>query len=397
MRKPTLLTLFLIVFVDLIGFGLIMPLLPSFANDFGADGIMAGWLIAIFSLAQFLFAPVWGRLSDQTGRRPILLVSLVGSALSYALLAMAHSYWALFGSRLLAGICAANIAVANAYVADITTKENRSKGMGVIGAAFGLGFVLGPALAGLLGRYGNAVLAFTAAGVSAVSFVLALCFLPESRPGNRKAPEGPSLWADPFRDWSRTAVLPLVGPLVAISFLVNLAFSDWETIFSLFLRLLHYDIPTIGWFFAYLGLIVALFQGGIVGRLVKRFGEPILLQIGLAASALALFLTPLCSSTGQLLGCLTLLAVGFGTLRPVLFGTASILTSPERQGAVLGVLQGAGSLGRVAGPLLGGWLLDHGAGLPFWAGTLLLFLALGLTPSGKAVLEAKEAQPPAAA
>ncbi|HEY8965132.1 MAG TPA: MFS transporter, partial [Candidatus Methylacidiphilales bacterium] len=169
MRKPTLLSLFLIVFIDLIGFGLMMPLLPYFGRDFGATGAMIGWLIGVFSFMQFFCAPIWGRLSDRVGRRPILLVSLAGSAVSYVLLGLAHSYPLLLAARVLAGICAANIAVANAYVADITTKENRSKGMGMIGAAFGIGFVFGPVLAALFGRHGHALPSFIAAGISAFS------------------------------------------------------------------------------------------------------------------------------------------------------------------------------------------------------------------------------------
>ena len=392
MRKPTLLTLFLIVFIDLIGFGLIMPLLPYFARDFGASGAEVGALFGVYSLMQFFFAPFWGRLSDRIGRRPILLVSLAGSTLSYVLLGLSHSYWAVFASRALAGLCAANISVANAYVADITTKENRSKGMGVIGAAFGLGFILGPALAGLSGSHGHSLPSFLAAGISGLSLALAVVFLPESRkPG---ASEEHGARKGRFEGWGQTLSRPMIGGLVLISFLVSVAFSKWEATFALFLQgdiHFHYTVRTVGWLLAYLGILTAMLQGGLLGRLVKRFGEPVLLKVGLGALASGLFLLPFSATFGELFGCLTLLGIGLGTLRPVLFGTASILTGADGQGLVLGVLEGAGSLGRIAGPLLGGWLLDHSLAWPFWSGTLVVLLALALTPPGKSVLEAKAA------
>ncbi|MDE1171900.1 MAG: MFS transporter [Verrucomicrobium sp.] len=395
MRKPTLFTLFLVVFIDLIGFGLIMPLLPYFGRHYGASGAMVGWLFGSFSLMQFLFAPIWGRLSDRIGRRPIMTVSLAGSTASYLILAFSHQFWLILASRVLAGICAANISVANAYVADITTKENRSRGMGVIGAAFGLGFILGPVLAGVFGRSGHELPAFIAAGISGLSLVLAIFFLPESL--SKKETAAAKKWDGYFHDWRYASSLPMITSLIAISFLTNLAFSKWETTFALFMQgdtYFGFGIEEVGLLLAYVGLLVAMLQGGLLGRLVKTLGEPVLLKAGLISVAAGLAVTPLCAKLWQIFVCLTAIGIGLGMLRPVLFGIGSILTPPNTQGLILGVLQGAGSLGRIVGPLLGGWLLDKNAALPFWTGTLVLLLALGLTPPSKAIVEAKASPNP---
>ncbi len=393
MRKPTLLTLFLIVFIDLVGFGLIMPLLPYFGKEFGASGTAIGWLFGSFSLMQFLFSPIWGKLSDRIGRRPIMLVSLAGSTSSYLMLGFSHSFGAILASRLLAGLCAANISVANAYVADITDKENRSRGMGMIGAAFGLGFILGPTLAGFFGRHGHALPSFIAAGISGSSLLLAFLFLPESRTGHGAKLHEEDTVTGFFHDWTYSLGLPLVGSLIVISFLTNFSMAQWETTFALFLQgdpHFGYSIRSVGMFLAYTGILVAMMQGGLLGRLVKKFGEPGLLKTGLIVVAGSLLLIPFCQTFWQIVLCLTGLGIGLGMLRPVLFGVASILTSSDRQGQVLGVLQGAGSLGRIAGPLLGGWLLDKNLALPFWAAALALLLALGLTPPSKHIWEAKK-------
>jgi DHA1 family tetracycline resistance protein-like MFS transporter len=395
MRKSALLTLFLIVFIDLVGFGLIMPLLPYFGREFGADGAQIGWLFGSYSLMQFLFAPIWGRLSDRIGRRPVLLASLAGGACSYVLLGFSKSYEAALVARILAGICAANIAVANAYVADVTTKENRSKGMGLIGAAFGLGFIFGPALASFFGDHGHALLSFMAAGVSAASFVLTLLFLPESRPATPATPANAARGGGhPFTGWGQAISLPRISALIFVSFLANFAFSNWETTFALFLNgnpLFGYGITDFGKLLIYVGLLVAVMQGGLLGRMVKAFGEPVLLKAGLIAAGAGLLCMPFCRSLTHLMLCLTALGIGLGLLRPVLFGIASILTSSDRQGLILGVLQGAGSLGRIAGPLLGGWLFDRHASLPFLGAAAALLLALALTPPSKYIREAKAA------
>ncbi|SDU17070.1 Predicted arabinose efflux permease, MFS family [Verrucomicrobium sp. GAS474] len=383
LRKPTLLSLFLIVFIDLIGFGLMMPLLPYFARDFGASGAKVGWLLGIFSLMQFFFAPVWGQLSDRVGRRPVLLVSLAGSTFSYLLMAFAQSYLLLFLARMLAGICAANIAVANAYVSDITTKENRSKGMGVIGAAFGIGFVFGPILAALFGRHGHLVPSLIASGISATSFVLTLVHLPESLPVELRKADRLTLWRNPFTGWNEALSLPFIAPLAAIACFSNVAMAQWETTFALYLKeqpAFGYDIGTVGKLFAFVGLLSAMMQGGLLGRLVKRFGEGALLRAGLVGTALGTLLMPLAPGLGLLLCGLTLFGLALGAVRPVLSGTASLATSPEKQGLVLGVILASGSIGRIAGPLLGGWLFDHGRALPFFISGGIMLLLLPLSP-----------------
>lgn len=237
MKKPSLLIIFLTVFIDLIGFGIVMPLLPRYSERFGAEGFMIGFVISSFSLMQFFFSPMWGRLSDRIGRRPVLLISNAGSAISYAIFAVAAEFqgatglWILLGSRVCAGICGANISVASAYIADITTLENRSRGMGMIGMAFGLGFILGPALGSVAAWWGLAGPGWVAAGLCAFNFILGCFILTESRkPGAETTTARPK-----FVQWRYTLSNPRVGLLIGLFFLATFCFTCFETTLPLLL------------------------------------------------------------------------------------------------------------------------------------------------------------------
>lgn len=378
--RALLSVLFLTVFIDLIGFGIVIPLLPLYAEQFGAGPVTVTWLVAIFSLMQFVFAPWWGQLSDRIGRRPVLLIGLFGSAASYLLFGLAQSLALLFVARALAGVMGANIGVAQAYIADVTPPEQRARGMGLIGAAFGLGFIFGPALGGLLSRYGMAVPFFAAAALSLANALLAVVRLPEplsaeararasgSRPGLRER----------LRALRQLGGRSRLSRLYTASFLVTLAFAAMEATFSLWsARRWGLTPERIAYLFAFLGTVGVLIQGVGMGRLVRRFGERRLALIGAAALTLGLVGVTLAPSLLLLTAALTLFAFGQGTLLPSLSALISHSAGAAEQGRVLGASQSYSALARVLGPVLGGVAFARvGLDAPYFSGAGLAALAL---------------------
>lgn len=393
-RRPSVLVIFLTVFIDLIGFGIVVPLLPVYSRQYEANGLILGIIGASFSAMQFLFSPVWGRLSDRVGRRPILLISTAGSAISYALFALGSGFenahaalWTLFLSRALAGACGGNITVAQAYIADITPPENRSRRMGLIGMAFGLGFIFGPAIGGIGLKYlGHAGPGWIAAALCASNFLLAAFILAESlQAGSGHANERPR-----FKQWRHILAQPKIGLLVLIFFLATFAFSCFEfTLPWLVSDNFHLGITrdtikpitTIIYLFVFCGLIGAVVQGGLIGRLVKKFGEPKLIALSLFLTGISLALLPFVKGNGELLLSalfrsggwpwiemllvLALLAVGSSLTRAPLFGLLSNLAPPNEQGATIGVAQSASSLARILGPLFAAPLYTYVPALPY--------------------------------
>jgi MFS family permease len=377
MRKPSAWVVFLTVFIDLIGFGIVLPLLPVYSRDFGASGLMIGGIIASFSAMQFLFAPAWGRLSDRIGRRPVLLVSTAGAAISYAVFALgsglkdhALALWVLLGSRVLAGVCGANITVAQAYIADVTVPAERSKKMGLIGMAFGLGFIFGPAIGAIsFKHFGITGPGWVAASLCAANFLFALFVLPESwQPTSDHAASRPRV-----AQWAETLARPRVGVLVGVYFFATFCFTCFETTLGLLIQQnFHLDIEhddraktTVGYLFAYCGIIGALVQGGSIGRLVKKAGEARLIAVSCVLVAAALGPIPFARGWPVLLVALALLSIGSSLTRPPLFGLLSILTPAHEQGATIGVAQSAGSLARIAGPIFAATLFDHHPATPY--------------------------------
>ncbi len=380
-RSPSLGIIFFIVFLDLLGFSFIIPLFPEYWHRFQMSALAVASLNACYSLAQFLFAPILGALSDKVGRKPVLFFSLLGSSAGYLLFAYA-SYgppsWAslLFVARIVDGITGGNISTAQAYIADITSPEDRSRGMGLIGAAFGLGFVLGPALGGFLGRFGIGVPAL-AAGIMAFFNALMVHFrLPESRRPNTPQELTFSRTANLVRILSSLKD-PRVGRLLQIVLLHMIAFAGMENVLGLFTKdRFHFDQTANGLMFTYIGLLMALLQGGMIGPLTRRFGEKTLLVTGLTLTALALLLIPLIPYPLFLLP-LAFLALGNGLGNPSLQALISKSASEDVQGRTLGLAQGLSSIGRVIGPVLGGWLFDHlGIKSPFEVGAILVALCL---------------------
>ncbi len=400
MRKPSLLVIFLTVFIDLVGFGIVLPLLPIYSDTFGASGLMVGVIMASFSAMQFLFAPMWGRLSDRIGRRPVLLVSTAGAAISYLVfgygstLAGSTALTVLLLSRMVAGICGANITVAQAYIADITPPEQRSKRMGLIGMAFGLGFIFGPIIGGVAAKHlGVSGPGYVAATLCAANFFLALVRLPESRqPGSTPATRRPR-----FAQWTHVLAQPNVGALVVIFFLATFCFTCFETTLGLMVGAnfgldlkSNKDAGTVTALFAFCGIVGAFVQGGPIGRLVKKMGEPKLIVISLFLVAASLAPIPFIKGQGGLswgvllksegwpwlamLAALAVLSIGSGLTRPPLFGMLSILTPEDEQGATLGVAQSAGSLARIFGPMFAGGLFHVHPAWPYVACAVIALL-----------------------
>jgi len=374
--------LFLIVFVDLVGFGLIIPLLPFYAERFGASPQLVTLLLAIFSLMSMLAAPLWGRLSDRIGRRPVLMTSMAAAVLAYLWLGFAGELWMLFAARAFAGICAGNIAAAQAYIADVTPPEKRARGMGMIGAAFGLGFIIGPALGGIVAGDDLATADLTtpgliAAGLSAVAFFGVVLLLPESLPAAVKARRARSRIAALYSAFGR----PVLGRLLAVFFLVILAFAGMEATFALWaMREYGWGPAQIGYVFTYVGLLSAVMQGGLIGPLTRRFGEERLMQSGLALIALGLLLLPVAGTLPPLIVAVTALSIGMGAMQPSLNSLISRRAGAEEQGEVMGVAQSVGSLARVLGPIIAGTLFEaFGRNSPFLWGAVLVAAALLLS------------------
>jgi len=373
-----LVIIFVTVFIDLLGFGIIIPLLPFYAQTFGASALVVGLLSTSFSLMQFLFAPVWGRLSDIFGRRPIILAGLLGSAVSYLAFGLAASLPMLFAARILAGIAGANISTAQAFIADSTTPENRAKGMGLVGAAFGLGFIFGPAIGGFLSHWGYSAPAFFAATLSLANFSAALFFLPESLPSDKRGARARPGRVEAFR---RALSRPKLALVLAVSFLVMTAFASFESMFALFVEaLFEFGATSIGYLFAWVGVVLALVQGVVVGRVVPRVGEHRLVPAAILTMAFALAGLAVAPSVAAMVVAIGLLAVGMGFNSPSMLSVVSRLADPADQGSTLGVSQSLASLARIVGPLWGGFVFDRfGHSVPFYTASALMLVACGLS------------------
>ncbi len=374
--KSPLAVLFFTVFLDLLGFGLVIPLLPFFAQELGASGFEVGVVMTAYSAMQFLFSPFWGRLSDRIGRRPVLLVSITGNVLAMLLFAFSTNLVVFFLARAFAGMANANIGTAQAYIADVTPPEKRAQGMGLLGAAFGLGFVLGPAVGGILATLGLAAPALAAAALSALNLGLAFFLLPESLPAEARAAAAARRGSrlETFRGALGHPVLPL---LFLLFFLATVGFAQLETTFALYTeKRFGYGTREAGLLFAWIGVVLALVQGGLLRPLRKRLDEPSILLAGTVLLTCGLLLIAGAGSLAQLVLACTVLAVGNGLQSPALSGLVSRNAGAHEQGRVLGVNQSVGSLARIVGPLLGGVAFDLGGAAPVLAvgGVELAFL-----------------------
>ncbi len=381
-----MIVIFLTVVIDLVGFGIVIPLLPFYAETFQATPFYVGLLVASYSAMQFVFSPILGGLSDRYGRRPVLFASIIGSGIGYLTLGTATTLWMVFLGRLIGGVTAGNLSTAQAYIADITSRENRAKGMGLFGMAFGLGFIMGPALAGFFSVYGEAVPFYVAAGMSFFNAGLLYFMLPETRHGENAA--GASFagrvreLAGSFRD-RRMSLINLQY------FLLVTAFSMMTTAFAYFTQLNYgYGARETGYVLAYVGFIAIVVQGGLFGRLAKRFGEARLVVAGCVLLIASLGAVPYVSESsvglwGLLLGT-ACFAFGNSLASPSLTTLASKAASEAEQGRTMGVMQSGASLARVIGPAATGILLNNQFNRPdpstltrtFWVAAGVMALAL---------------------
>ncbi len=384
--KSALLIIFMIVFADLMGFGLIIPLLPFYARQFAASDFQVGLLFAIYSACQLIASPVLGLMSDRFGRRPVLILSQIGSVIGFLLLAFAtHAIWLgpalglilVYISRVIDGISGGNISTAQAYISDITTSENRAKGMGLLGAAFGIGFSIGPAIGGILGHFDPSWPALAAAGFCAVAALLTYLKLPESR--NHK-PSETELWLHPGK------FLPILrsGSLVQmllIFFFSMMAFVMVETIFALFLNdTFGFEELKVGAFFALAGVVIVIVQGGLIGRLTKRFGEWPLVIAGpliVTVAMLGFVQVGWRPTVGLLVICTLCNAAGRSLQTPALSALISRFSDPKQQGAVFGLFHMLGSLARVIGPLISTAVYSRSHVGPFIVAACITLAAAG--------------------
>lgn len=371
--------IFVTVFIDLLGFGIIIPLLPFYAESYGANALTIGLLGTVFSLMQFVVSPICGRWSDRIGRRPIILGGLLASCLAYVALALADSLVLIFVARIIGGIAGGNVPTAQAYIADVTTAENRVKGMGLVGAAFGLGFIFGPAIGGILARFGHDVPMWCAAALCFGNFIAALFLLPESRHGDRTRVS--------LGRWDlvhRARRHPGLLPLLVVFFLLSTAFSGFEATFALFTeRRFGFTAESIGWVFAFIGLVLAIVNGLLVGRVVPFLGERRVIPFAIGLTGLSLLMVPAADSVPWLFVVCGVMAVGMGFNSPSLTSAVSRLSDPSEQGGMLGLAQSLAALGRIVGPAWGGFLFDWaGITVPFVSAALIMTTALLLAVLG---------------
>lgn len=375
--------IFLIIFVNLLGFGIILPLLPYYVESMGAGALTVGFVSAAYSLFQLLSAPILGELSDKIGRRPILIFSLVGTTVSFFLLGIAQTISVVFISRIIDGISGGNIATAQAYIADITNKENRTQGMGIMMAAFSLGFILGPALGGILSEYGYAVPALVAAVVSLISTILTIFFLPESlniKTSKLKTKKKSNIIFN-LKDFYEALTQPNVGIVLTVSFLVMLSFSIMQGTFALFSEhTLNLTVKDIGYIFAFLGLIGVIMQLFLLKRITKLFSEKQAVIIAIICMSLALLFLAVTKNIYTLYFSIFLLAIGNSITNPILSGIVSKLTPDSEQGNVLGTSQSVGSFARLLGPLIGtGMYSIISIRSPYFFGAALLLFTTAVT------------------
>jgi len=355
-NKKALTIIFLTVFIDLLGFGILIPILPTFASgEIGISDFGIGVIIAIYSLIQFLFNPIIGRISDRVGRRPVILVTLLITSLSYILFSFSTTFLVLFASRLLAGIGGSNIGAAQAYIADITDKSNRAKGMGLIGAAFGLGFVFGPIIGGILSEYGYEYVGFASAGFSFLSFIFALIFLPESVKEKKPMMKfSVSLFS--IDDFNKILKLPNVGIFIFLFFVIVFSVANIYGTFAL-LGQKYYGFTDRenGYLFGIIGIVSTIIQGGLMKRISTIWSEKAIIIFGLIFLMFGLGLLPYGSDFTGVALISGVLAIGTGILQPTLISLVSKYSPEDRQGAILGFNQSIASLARVLGPLWGGF------------------------------------------
>lgn len=393
---PGLIAITLVAFVDLLGFSIVLPLTPFYADRYGADDVTIGLLISSYALAQFLFTPTLGSLADRYGRKPVLLLSMLGTILGFLLWAHAEPLGSLFfddpargalallfAARILDGITGGNVAVVQAYIADLTDKANRSRGLGLVGAAFGLGFIMGPPLGGFLSRNGDYALpALVAAGIAAVNWIAVAVFLPETRV-KREGAALPRRSTLPWRAIREVGSRPFLGSLLTTVFVYSMAFGMFTSVFSLFtMRRFGLASDLNGYILGFAGIFIVLVQGGLIGPLTRRFGEIRLVQAALPGIALGLLVWGTAPTLALMIAAIVPCSLFGGTLNVSLRSLVSQSVDEDELGEVMGVQASVESLTRGVAPILGAWLIEAlGTSAPGLYGFVTLsLLALVMAP-----------------
>jgi multidrug resistance protein len=384
-NRSALVLIFLTVFIDLLGFGILIPILPSFSvKELHIDEAAIGIAIAIYSFVQFLFNPVLGKISDKYGRKPVIVACLLLNVIGYIVFSFTHSYLLLLISRVIAGVGGSSIGVAQAYIADVTTRENRSKGMGLIGAAFGLGFVFGPLIGGLLSEFGYAVTGYVAAGFSTIAFVLTILYLPESLKKNQEVEQAPNQIKRKLFDFAAMKKIlqkPDLAILVLLFFILTFSFANIYGTFALLgLKVYGFTDMENGYMFGIVGLTSAIVQGGLIGRINKILSKKKILMIGSLLIMISLAMIPYAGTFLGLAMVSIVLSCGTGTFQPTVLSLISEVTSETEQGITLGMNQSLSSFARVLGPLWGGFAFEYlGYPFPFITGAIFTSVIFLLT------------------
>lgn len=369
--KSALPIVFVVMFLVMVGFGIIIPVLPFYAEEMGANPTELGLLMAVYSLMQLIFAPMWGQVSDRIGRKPVMMIGIAGLALSFFIQAISTELWMLFAARVLGGILSsANMPTAMAYVADITTEENRGKGMGIVGAATGLGFVFGPAIGGIFSKISLSMPFFIASASSFITLFLVMILLRESKhKTSNSVKKKPSIFS---------AFNSAASVLFIVQLFISLSLSGLEATFAYFAaKKAGLDTVQLGYIFMIMGFGSAMVQGGLVGKWTKKYGENAVIQGGMIVSAIGFGLILLVDSFATAAIYLTIFGLGNGVIRP---SVSSLLTktSDAGHGSSTGLLSSFDSLGRIIGPPLGGWLFSLSIGLPYISGAIITIIAFVL-------------------
>ncbi len=374
MNNKRLFSIILVVFIDLLGFSLILPLLPYYAETFQANQTVTGILIASYALMQLIGAPILGRLSDRFGRRPVLLISVFGTFLGFLLLGFANALWMLFASRILDGLTGGNLSVAQAYISDVTDEKSRSKGLGMIGAAFGLGFIIGPVTGGLLSQWGYSVPAFAAAAISFINLILIYAWLPESLTEEKRSQMTEKRPAITFNALIVAFKRPFTGSILITRFFFGLAFAIFQTIFSLYaLTKFNLTARDTGFVLTYVGVLSVIVQGFLVGRLTNRYREDLLITVSVALMGLSLLGWAFAPSVFWLYVIMTPTALSGGLLNTLLSSTLTKAVAPQEIGGILGLSAAVESSTRIIAPILGGVLLQQ---IGTWAPGIFGFVVM---------------------
>lgn len=380
MKDKRLLIIFITVFIDLVGFGIIIPMNPYLAKTFGATPLQIGLLMSIYSLMQFVFAPIWGQLSDRHGRRPIILISLFGVGLCHLGFAFGTSLTALMIARGLAGVFGGNISAAMAYIADITEAKDRSKSMGLIGAAFGLGFTLGPFIGAVTSLWSDmpGFPAIIAGGICLINALVAVKYLPESNVNRTALTESRShnvRWRNLWNVLTR----PTLNVLMLVSFLSAFGMANIEApLFLLMDQRFGWTMTQASFGFAYVGIVLVFTQGYLIRKLMPRMGERNVLMLGLLLAGFGMIIMGVAPTVMLVALGVTLLGLGNGMVNPSLNGSISLLSGKDEQGKNLGVSQSLSSMARIVGPAMGGYLFAMMMSSPFVAGGVASLLGLVL-------------------